>query len=530
MADLSAAGCGAAADHPGGELAVVSVTPASDAGDVPLDAVISVELDDSPAPDFDVDVRTAQGDAIPHAIQIDGTTVRITPNEPLSLATDYQIEIAAGARSATGDTLGDAFTSKFATRDGLWSTSRISSTTTSGLAATPLGLGSAPALAVAADGTVLASWDSGSNVFDQRYLPGTGWAAGNGSVAVHDPDDVQIALARSNRAFAAFEDFVDGTHPRIVTRTFDGTGWSAPVTAAEYVVGGYTYDQYEGGIATDDSSRALTFLRGSWDLQSFKLYALLDTGSGWSLPIAVGAGLPGSAIESKIARDNHGGYIIVWVQRTDSKERTSVWMAPLAANGTLGAPVQLDDGPDSTYGLSIASAGDRVQIAWAHADGNIGLRIVTRGVVAGTLEPAHQIAVDSYSFGGESVGIACSSRQAVLVWTQLGGVYAQTGSGATWSATATIDPMPTVIDYSAQLQTPALDEHGNAAVAWTRRPAHDTNTAWVSRLRGGQWSAPAELGDATVDTFARAAGVDAAGRITVMFDRLDLSVWAARLE
>src|SRR5688500_12908086 len=88
-------------------LTVLSVSPASDAVDVALDTPITLELSAPPPADFAVALTASTGEPIEHALAIDGTTVTLTPADPLWIATSYDIAVAD-------------FASKFHTRDGAW--------------------------------------------------------------------------------------------------------------------------------------------------------------------------------------------------------------------------------------------------------------------------------------------------------------------------------------------------------------------------------------------------------------------------
>ena len=498
------------------DVSIVSVSPPNAAVDVALETAITLELSEPPPADFAVALAAETGEPIEHSVAVDGTTVTLTPAEPLWIATGYTV------------TSGE-FASTFTTRDGAWRKVELHAEMMS--AAAPLGSGSAPSIAVLSDGTAFAGWEGFGAIYDARFTPGTGWPATPNRLAITggDPDGVQLAAASPVRAIAGHEKYVV-TRPNIDARTFDGTSWSAPVTVAPYLVGDTRYDQYLGGVAATNQTYALVWHRGDFDT-AFDLYASLHTGS-WSEPILVEK-LEGSASGAQIIDDGVGGYVIAWVQRSADNTASAVWMTTLSSSGVVGVPQKLDDGAGSTWSLSAVRGGDTVWIAWAHQDGNIAFRVVAQPIRGGTAGARHEIAVDGFSFGGEWARIAASARGAVVVYTQYGGVFAATLTGTTWSAVAELDQIPS--DPNADVGRPAvaLDDRGNATVAWTRVPSTGRRTTMFARARGGRWTAPEQLDEGTRSTYVWTTGVDAAGRVTTAWTQSDsngYTVWSARLQ
>lgn len=507
---------------------VIAVDPPADATEVALDTAIVVELSAPPAADFAVSLTAATGEPISHALAIDGAIVTITPSEPLWLASDYELVVDASARAEDGESLATPFSSRFATRDGTWRNVALHAQPM--MAAAPLGAGAAPSLAVLADGTALASWDGGGDLYDQKLTPDTGWLAmpNRYDVTGGDPDAVRVAAGGPAHAIAAHEKWI--TRANIEARTYDGTRWSAPVEVAPYTVGTTRFDQFLGGVAAAEQTYALVFHRGDFDA-GFDLYAAVHANGAWSAPFLVEQ-LPGSASGSDIISDGRGGYVIAWTQSSADNTASAVYATTLSAAGVIGAPVQLDDGPGRTFSLSLARGGDTVWIAWAHQQGTVGMRVVARPITAAGPGPAHAIALDGASPYGEWVQIAASSRGAALVFTQYGGVSAAIAAGGTWGPTAVLDPIPMSNDEAGR-PVVALDERGNATAVWTRVPASGRRTTVVARARGGRWSAPARLDEGTESTYAWTGGVDAAGRVTTAWTQAGASsytVWAARLE
>lgn len=507
-------GCGS--DPAPTPISVVSIDPAPDAVDVILETQIRIELSAAPPGDFDVELVAATGEPIPHDISTAGALVTITPADPLWLATDYDVR--------TLD-----FASRFTTRDGTWRNLPIATQTMA--AAAPLGGGAAPSMAVLPEGTVLASWESGGEIHDQKLTLAHGWQPmPNRLDIIGDADFVEVAAASPSRAVAGYQHYL-ATNADIAARTYDGSAWSMPSVVSPYRVGTIRYDQYVGGIAATETSYALTLHRGEFDIDHFDVFAALHTNGAWSPLIAVEQ-LPGEASGSQIVADGRGGYVVVWIQRSMDRTATAVWMTTLSGTGTVGTPQKLDDGPGNTYGLALARSGDAIWIAWAHEQPGTKLRVNARSLRAGSLGAAHAFDLDGHAFGGEWVRITASAHGALLVYTHYGSVNALIHSGGSWSAPREIDARPAAFNDDVGRPALALDDRGNATIVWTRVPATGRRTSMVSRGRAGTWSAPARLDEGTASTYAWTAGVDAAGRVTALWtqsEQTGYTVWGAHL-
>jgi len=518
------AACTSGAGSSGSSFSIVSVVPANDATGVALDSPITLELSAPPAADFAVDLVTSAGDPIPHALAIAGTTVTITPSDTLWLATDYQLGVDAKMHAATGESLDEAFASKFETRDGAWHNIALQSQPAV-LAAAPLGAGAAPNLVTLPDGTVFAGWEGDSELWDQKFTPGTGWLAQPSSFTITggDPDNVHVAAASPTRAVAGHEKYV--TRASIEARTYDGNQWSAPMTVAPYNVGGTYYDQWLGGVAATDQTYALLFHRGSFSQDRFDLYASVHANGSWSAPIAIEQ-LAGTVSGSDILADGKGGYVIAWTQRaTDGS--TAVWATTLSRSGVVGTPQKLDDGVGTVYSLNLARGGDTVWIAWMHQHDDIDMRVVAQAFGGA----AHTIEIHGFTFGGEWARIAARPGGVLLAYTQFGGVFAALADGTTWGNPAELEPIQQ--DGDAGRPALALDGRGNATVAWTRVPRTGRRTTMVARALHGAWAPAAQLDEGTGSTYVWTAGVDTAGRVTTAWTQsatAGYTVWAAQLE
>jgi hypothetical protein len=511
--------CSGSDDPTSSALRVIAVSPANDAIDVPLETPITIELSDVPPADFDVALETSTG-AIEHAIAIDGNVVTLTPKDPLWIATDYTLAVAVD----------EPFASKFATRDGAWKNLRIASQAMT--AAAPLGTGAAPSVAVLADGTVLAGWEGGASIFDQKFTPASGWLAiPNRLDVIGDPGWVEIHAATPTRALAAYERYV--TRSNIEARTYNGSQWSAPAIVGPSQIGTVRYDQYLGGSAASEQTYALVYHRGDFDADQFDVYAAIHANGTWGAPFLV-EDMPGEASAAKIVEDGRGGYVIVWIQRSVDRLSTAVWMRTLSATGTLGAQQLLDDGPGNTRGLQLARGTDTVWIAWAHErdDSTVKNRLMRQPFTASGLGTVDKVDLDGY-LGDSFIQLDASARGALLVYSLYGGVFASQATNGTWSPFVTVEKISMTPGDEVGRPAIALDDRGNSTIVWTRVPQTGRRTTMVSRGRAGTWSQPAQLDGGTGSTYAWTAGVDAAGRVTTawtQYDGTSYIVWGAYLQ
>jgi hypothetical protein len=519
LVSLGLIACAGDGDPPSTSITVLSVTPENAAADVALDSAITLELSEAPPAGFAVELA-AGGEAIEHALVVDGTTVTITPKDPMWIASDYTLDIGMLE-----------FSSSFATRDGAWKNLALHAQPMT--TAAPLGGGAAPSIATLPDGTVLAGWEGGAAIYDSKFTPASGGLAAPNRLAISggDPDGVDIAAASPTRAVAAHAKFV-GTYPNIDVRTYDGTQWSAPATVGPYLVGTVRYDQFLSGTAATEQSFAVLWHRGDFDTDQFDLYASIQTNGTWSAPFLVEK-LPGAVYGAEIVDDGKGGYVVAWIQNSVDKLSTAVYVATLSSTGVVGQPQLLDDGTGKTYSLTAVRGGDTTWIGWAHRAGTTGMRYVARPFVNGTLGAAKQIDVDASSAYGEWVRLAANARGGVLLaYTRYGGVYAATATNGAWSASVELDPIPAT-NAEAGRPALALDERGNATAMWTRVPSTGRRVSVVARARNGMWTQPMPLDEGTGSTYVWTAGVDTAGRVTTLWTQYDgtsYTVWGAHLQ
>lgn len=517
---LLAAGCGAeSADDPAGSISVVSITPGANTVDVALDTTIRLELSAAPREPFKVSL-TAAGGEIAHAMRIEGTTVTLTPSSPLWIATGYQVAIPESAGLAR------AFASSFVTRDGAWKPAQLSSRAS----ATPGG-SAAPTLAVVEDGSVLVSWASDNALVNQRFSPGAGWNKLVLPVTLNGDDTfVDTAAASTTQAVAAHRYTLLGGSGSIDARTYNGSVWSAPVVVSDDRVGNTTFEQFLGGVASTPQAHAVSFHRGTF-AAGYDLYASLRAGSTWSAPILIEP-LAGSATSSRIAADGRGGFVLLWTQRDAAGSSTAVWYSTLSAQGVVGTPQKLDDGPNDAFGVAMARAGERVWMAWGHRETeSVGSRIVVRSLAADGLGAAKSFVVPGQL--SPQLALAASASGAFVAWSHQGAITGAIYAAAAWSAPQVIAAASSDPADNVGRPALALDDRGNATATWTRIPKlNGRRSTMAARWHASRWSTTT-LDDQTRSTRAWSAGVDPQGRVTVLWTddgAPGYRVWAARLE
>ncbi|MGD9833055.1 MAG: Ig-like domain-containing protein [Piscinibacter sp.] len=467
----------------------------------PLDAASDVPRNVQPALSFSADVDPTMlgagpvtltvegGEVVSATVTATGPTVTIAPAAALWPATAYVVE-AAGVAGRLGEPAAPAFSSRFVTADGQWNASRVAE-----LGLVPQLEGESMRLAVAGGGQAVAAWLAvdGSNlmrVWASRRLADGSWEA---PLALGTPADGNAAMAE-----VAME--LDGT-AHVVWSASPGGGQSHVLTARR-------------GAADADWSNAAQL----------------------SLPTLV------TNIEPAIAAGAGGAVYVAWV--AGDSLPYAIHLSQLQDDGSWSEPTQANE----ANGLSVlvpAIAVDRharALLAWPEQDGSGLMRLVARQFrddirVPEAVGPAVALsaaAVDlgfSLALNGDGLG--------VLAWSQLvSGGFQRTlwaalfTEGSGWSAAQQLDG-PDTDDFQPSA---AIDDEGNALVAWTAIPALVTRAdprvlaSRLDRLAApgtGGWSAPRDLTQGAVGSHPMAA-LDARGNGLVLWQPSNEGVAASR--
>ena len=478
-AGAGAGDAGQAGDAPGGQAgqagalnppgqappSVVGVTPEHEAVGVSTDVdTITIEFSEAiePSTVTAASVRVLDlGEPLASEIDVSGSTVTLTLNEPLSRLARYTVEVSPAVEDLDGEALTEAFVSTFDTADGKWGDI---------LEVAPEGEGPFLEVSVATNerGDALFGIvgpdprDSSSYVASARwYRRATGWepavilsGAGKGATAI------QVAINRAGQAVAVWTGsgefwghrYSDGAwgEPKRVGGAVSGATYRDPraaisdegVAAFAYLHASNSDASLLGGgfdargvwwsgqdiaystriegldIASDAEGRAMlvfrTYPSGQPSRLQFARFNPTDKlwldGSG-TLPASAGSGRPDVAV------DADGGAMAVWVRSADNDVvasrygRASGWSEPVVIDDLAGIP--------SVFRQSVASDGTNFVAAWAQDISGTQTNIYSSRFDAakGTFS-APELMNDAISSTGECLLGIDRRGNAWLLWSQ----------------------------------------------------------------------------------------------------------------
>jgi hypothetical protein len=281
-----------------------------------------------------------------------------------------------------------------------------------------------PQIAFDASGNALAVWEQSDgmrrNIWANRFSPGTGWAAAelieiNNAGGAYGP---QIAFDPSGNALAVWEQS-DGMRTNIYANRFSpGTGWGA----AELIEIDNAGDAYRPQIAFDASGNALAVWR-QYDGMRYNIWAnRFSPGTGWGAAELIEIDNAGDAYYPQIAFDASGNALAVW--RQFDGMRTSIYanrFSPATGWGAAELVEVNNAGSAGSPQIAFDASGNALAV-WQQSDGmreNIWANRFSPGTGWGTAE-----LLEINNAGGSSnPQIAFDATgNALAVWQQFDGV------------------------------------------------------------------------------------------------------------
>jgi hypothetical protein len=281
-----------------------------------------------------------------------------------------------------------------------------------------------PQIAFDASGNALAVWRQSdgmrNNIYANRFSPGTGWAAAelieiNNAGGAYGP---QIAFDPSGNALDVWEQS-DGMRTNIYANRFSpGTGWGA----AELIEIDNAGDAYRPQIAFDASGNALAVWR-QYDGMRYNIWAnRFSPGTGWGAAELIEIDNAGDAYYPQIAFDASGNALAVW--RQFDGMRTSIYanrFSPATGWGAAELVEVNNAGSAGSPQIAFDASGNALAV-WQQSDGmreNIWANRFSPGTGWGTAE-----LLEINNAGGSSnPQIAFDATgNALAVWQQFDGV------------------------------------------------------------------------------------------------------------
>ncbi|HTV22446.1 MAG TPA: Ig-like domain-containing protein [Polyangiaceae bacterium] len=470
-------------------LTIESITPADEASDVELDAVIEVRfsapLDPATATASNVVVQGPNG-AIEGDLTVAGDVVRFAPAAPLPLLTPVRVSLSTALKSAEGRALAAAVEAQFQSRDGVFRDPvQINAGAASGLF-----------LRGNDSGDLIATWTDlqvRSNV-EGMVFDGD---AGAWTTAQLIENDDQLAFTQPVAAVAPNGDSIV---------TWRGGGW------ARYS-GSWAAATIAQGVAFPNLALADAAALSATNTMGNASFQLLPSGaSAWSEAQPL---LMGGRVEAVDTLD--GGFIAVGTRNGalvagQLAEPTGAW----SEFTSLAEMQQVDQ-------LRLATRGDAAAVAWVDrrevpATETQELSFVSRAATRVFAEDAWAPALELPEGADLPWVSVAEGGRALAVWTQVDAV-----SVSSFSADQGWTEPQQLAEQSQLVPAGAVDGNGNFMAVW---PSNE-QIAVRRQASGGQWQA-LEAIDSQV-TVALWSHVDGQGRVSLVWQNGN-GIWWTRFE
>jgi hypothetical protein len=489
---LFGAACKGEGEAVGAFLEVLQTSPPDRSTATQVETRIGFQIDASIDPatltDANFFVTHSEGTRVVGALAIgdEPSIAVLTPDEPLSVITDYTATITTGLSSSGGVTLEQDFIWRFMTLDSEWGE-------TEWVEEPPTGSSSKQQIAIDGQSNALAVWEhssdpAGSSIWANRYTRISLWEApepidtGNGVATAP-----QLATDAAGNGFAVWQENFGSGNARVWTNR-------------------YVVDQ------------------------------------GWGAPELLQNGDVTTARSPAVAAEPEGNAIAIWIQQDMDSSNQIVWSNRYVPGSGWGAAEPIDDMPTPsplTTAVGMDAGGNAIamwtqqafpgEVIWANR--------YTPGLGWGTAE---LIEADEATIVRSARLTVGSTGDAFVIWGQDGAEYEDVWStrfsGSAWGTPERIDGFDGGDTVQADV---AVDGMGIAHAVWSQSDV-DFRNIWASQYtRGSGWGAseliespnedPAEDADATTPRVA----VNTAGNAFVVwrqtFDDWG-SIWSNHLD
>ncbi|MGB8330711.1 MAG: Ig-like domain-containing protein [Polyangiales bacterium] len=477
-------------------ITVLLTQPESGATEVPVLARIGfrvdADIDEATLSEDTFYLTDEDGAVVPSTVVIgadDPATAELTPEQPLSVLTQFTLTVTTGLLSTDGRSLEEDYEWRFTTLDSAWGTSQWLEET---------GTGTASQAQIAVDGALnaIAAWQyedlsgAGTFIYANRYTRTDLWG---------DPVQIDSGLGAA-------------TNPKV---------------AADDAGNGFAVWQRsdDGGSTTN-----------IWSNRS-------DTNGVWGTPELLQNVELTPARNPSVAADPSGNAIAVWAQRDLVSGNELVWAIRYEPGAGWGVAEPIDPMPAPLVGASTAvgmdDEGNAIAV-WARqtVGGNVlWANRYTPGSGWGTAELIKSDTETSARDERLDVG---PSGDAFVVWVQdqdgRDDIWAVRFSGSAWEAPLRLD------DWDGgpkRLPDVAVDGSGVAHAVWSQADLDFANI-WASAFAPESgWDAPELIEppneDPTQDSDATSPRIDAnaAGNVFVVWRQNAASwgsIWSNRLD
>ncbi|WP_322013118.1 hypothetical protein [Paraburkholderia sp. J12] len=418
-----------------------------------------------------------------------------------------------------------------------------------------------PAVTLDAKGNALATWLTAGNssvdtneIWGNRYVPGQGWGTParldttDGSVNMTGPSvsPPQVVGNANGQALALWVQWTPGPNVYALwARPFDpSSGWGTPVQVALNVASTTSNDtsaSYSAGI--DASGNALVVWTEQTPPSSSSIaWRRYTTNGQWSTaavvpePAQTGPGaITGSAIQNispNLAVTSDGNAVLAW-QQTDNIQ-SALWTAtydPASGWSNSNPQVSVADRTSGAVFSPVVGMDDsgNITLVWGETDivsGAVHTTTMSQRYAAGTGWQGVQPVAPAIALadGGYFPVLTVNSQGSALVawYGPDGALYANVSdTKGTWGTAQQLSTKPNLGEnHPPQL---ALDDAGNAAVAWSDSATSGSTHILASRYANGTWAAPTLFGTDPQGAFGAAMAGNSSGDLALLYV-LDVTV------
>jgi len=487
---------------------VLDTEPANDQGDVQVATRIGFRIDAAINPDTLADatffVTDSEGTPVPGTLVFDADepdVAVLTPDEPLSVLTDFTATITTGLASSNGATLEEDFEWRFTTLDSAWGEDEW-------LEAVGTGSSSQPQIAVDGQSNALAVWEydepAGTRVWASRYTRVDLWGVPEPIDGGDEPSsNPRLATDDAGNGFAVWKQGAAAARTNIWTNRYVvGEGWGTPALLQSVEV----TNAVSPSIAADPAGNAIAvWIQREMDGINRVVWASrYEPGSGWAPAASIDPmPSPTAGTKTSVGMDDDGNAIAVWARQTATSTGGRGWV--LWANRyvvgegwkTADAATLIKDDPETTAlkeRLSVGPNGDAF-VVWEQNDPMRNIDDIWGARFSGSAwEPPERlddhdagdkrdpdIAVDGTGVDGTGVAHA--------VWSQVdldlrSNIWARRYMpGAGWGTPELIEPPNEDLAEDSDAATPrvGVNAAGNAFVVWSQS-WQDWASIWSNRL------------------------------------------------
>ncbi|GEM_PF-855150 len=426
---------------------------------------------------------------------------RFTATQPLALAANYTATLNTSITGILGETLVAPHTWTFTTADGTWGNAEgvdLNSVND------PLNNAASPQIAVNANGNALAVWSQTNigtsgpdNIWANRYVKGVGWGTPQliESVDAGHARFPQVALDSDGNAIAVWQQS-DGTQNDIWANRFNAaTGlWEAAYRIETDNTGSADSPQ----IAVDGNGNVIAVWRqfdGSFfNIMSKRFNAELGTWDTTATPIETENN---DAQAPQIAVDRNGNGIAVWEQSDGTQFSIFANRFDGSSWGTAEA-IEFDNAGDAGIPKIAMDESGRAIAVWLQDDGS-AINVMSNRFVPGTGWAAPPLVIDTETTQAFTPEIAVDSQgNAFALWRQSDGSVFHIFSSrfnistALWDAPA---PLETGTVSNVGFPQVTFDPNGNAIAVWAQLNSGDSfDNVWASRYtQAGNWQTAEKL-------------------------------------